>query len=220
MCLIHHMVKQSALLNVDFINCIKSTVRTMGTTVCPTFMIPTKEKTISFPLKSEVKRYLVVTVSFIAICVPPLRMFVNEKLEEHFKSLTKYKKCPINKQTQSKRLNEDPWNKSKFHYKGKKFKIENHNDLAKLYLQNDYMARFISVADDSCDPSAILNLMRLASCFTDEEAVKADLVRREVRNPWAHCDITKYTEGYMEKVFNHLEGLIEVLPSKESTRVV
>ena len=116
-------------------------------------------------------------------------------------------------------MKEDPWKKgSKFHYRGNSYNILNHNDLAKLYLQQDHMVRFLSVADDSCDPSAILNLMALASCFTPEEAKKANTVRKEVRNQWAHCNLSSYTESYMEDVFRHLESIADVLPSKEHIR--
>ena len=149
--------------------------------------------------------------------IPPLREYVNEKLKQHYKYLQK--KYSIHQQTKDHCLAKDPGErKSKLHYRKNDFNIPNHDALARLYLQQEHMADFKSVDDTSCDPSALLNIIGLASCFTKEDAEKANKVRKEVRNKWAHCNMKDYLdEKYMEEAFKHLENLIGKERQREDT---
>jgi hypothetical protein len=82
--------------------------------------------------------------------------------------------------------------------------------LAKLFLK-PFMAKFTGF-DDTMDTSAVLSVMCEAqpfiACGADALAMK---VRSDVRNEWAHCDFSYWTETAFQTALNNIESLVKAL---------
>ena len=97
--------------------------------------------------------------------------------------------------------------------------VKDEVSLAKLFMK-PFMAHFN--AFDSCfDASAALAVLCGAPPFT---AVKpfAEDVRSNVRNEWAHCDFTAWTEGFYDNCFDLIEALVTNLsfPPVDERRIL
>ena len=160
----------------------------------------------------------IIGVVMNAVILPPLRTLVNLEMKRFYQELVMSKK--IQHQTKDRHLKNDPGNKSaKFNYeslsvnqkkRSKKFfelsfKVDNHNELAKLYVL-PAMAKFKTI--ETCDASAISGIIERASCF-DRELQDAAKKVRQVRNDWAHSEEDKWDEMYFLESFDRFEHLME-----------
>ena len=97
--------------------------------------------------------------------------------------------------------------------------VKDEVSLAKLFMK-PFMAHF-NAFDSSFDASAALAVLCGASPFS---AVKpfAEDVRSKVRNEWAHCDFTAWTEAHYDHCFDLMEALVTSvkLTSADETRIL
>ena len=97
--------------------------------------------------------------------------------------------------------------------------VKDEVSLAKLFMK-PFMAHF-NAFDSSFDTSAALAVLCGAPPFT---AVKpfAEDVRSKVRNEWAHCDFTAWTEVHYDTCFDLMEALVTNvrLPPADETRIL
>jgi hypothetical protein len=89
---------------------------------------------------------------------------------------------------------------SKFDYN-----VKSHVDFAKLFLQN-HMAKF-NAFDDTCDASAVLNLLGRVPIFSAALQNAANVVR-EGRNAWGHCNFTDWSKLSFTKRFGEMKDLV------------
>lgn len=97
--------------------------------------------------------------------------------------------------------------------------VKDEVSLAKLFMK-PFMAHF-NAFDHSFDSSAALAVLCGASPFISVKG-KADDVRSQVRNNWAHCDFTIWTEGHYHTCFDLMEALVTnlgILPADEKRTI-
>ncbi|KAI8512272.1 hypothetical protein Bbelb_089110 [Branchiostoma belcheri] len=71
--------------------------------------------------------------------------------------------------------------------------------------------------DDSCDMSALLGLLCNVADFSQDVRDAATQVRSEVRNKWAHCDFSDWTQMHFLRCFQLMEMLVKSLKLKPSS---
>ena len=89
--------------------------------------------------------------------------------------------------------------------------VKDEVSLAKLFMK-PFMAQF-NAFDDSFDSSAALAVLCGALPFTSVKRLAED-VRSKVRNEWAHCNFTAWTEGHYNICFDLMEALVTNLRLK------
>ena len=90
---------------------------------------------------------------------------------------------------------------SKFDYR-----VKSHVDFGKLFLEI-HMAKF-NTFDESCDASAVLNLLERIPIFSPDLQNAANVVRKG-RNTWGHCNFTEWDEANFRKIFDDMENLAQ-----------
>ena len=85
------------------------------------------------------------------------------------------------------------------------YRVKDEVSLAKLFMK-PFMAHF-NAFDDAFDSSAALAVLIGAPPFTSVKPFAED-VRSKVRNEWAHCDFTAWTQGHYDTCFALMEVLI------------
>ena len=78
--------------------------------------------------------------------------------------------------------------------------------LAKLFVQ-PFMSKFIGF-DQTMDISAVLSVIGEAAPFI-RAAAHAKTVRSDIRNEWAHCNFTNWTEAKFIAAFQTMERLLK-----------
>ena len=93
--------------------------------------------------------------------------------------------------------------------------VKDEVSLAKLFMK-PFMAQF-NAFDNSFDSSAALAVLCGAVPFTSVKPFAED-VRSKVRNVWAHCNFTAWTEAHYDTCFDLMGGLVtnlRVAPADE-----
>ena len=93
----------------------------------------------------------------------------------------------------------------KLDYSKVDYKVTSHVDYVKLFLPS-HMAK-LKGFDDTCDASAVLNLLGKIPVFSGALQNAANIVR-EGRNAWAHCNFTEWTEANFKTRFDEMKQLI------------
>ena len=65
--------------------------------------------------------------------------------------------------------------------------------------------------DDTCDASAVLNILERASVFPTPIQTSAKDVRTKVRNEWGHCNFVHWTDVEFQNSFQHMETMVRSL---------
>lgn len=94
--------------------------------------------------------------------------------------------------------------------------VKDEVSLAKLFVK-PFMAHF-NAFDNSFDSSAALAVLCGAQPFTSIKS-KAEDVRSKVRNKWAHCDFSAWSEAHYHTCFDLMEALVAhlgILPADEA----
>ncbi|VDI70024.1 Hypothetical predicted protein [Mytilus galloprovincialis] len=89
------------------------------------------------------------------------------------------------------------------------YKIKSLLDFSKLFLQS-HMAHYTGL-DDTCDSSALLGLILNIDQFKPGVKYVADDVRQDIRNPWAHCDLTEWNTVKYLHSFRLMKNLVKDL---------
>ncbi len=80
--------------------------------------------------------------------------------------------------------------------------------LAKLFVQ-PFMAMSTGF-DQTMDMSAVLTVMCEADPFVSSgAAVDAKAIRSDVRNKWAHCNFSEWTQPDFDATFQNMESLVK-----------
>ena len=182
----------------------------------------------------EDKRWLVVGIAMDKVAAPVLRDYIEQGMKTHYTKLDTYcsgltTPCTLKALTHRQVSAEPNLKRLKFqninnnlHLHGKStrgynYSVNNSVDLAKLYLP-DYLAKFAAF-DESLDMSAILRLLGFrhpTPIFSSPNPLNtiqssADDVRENVRNNWAHYNVTDWTDVFFNNCFSKLEALVKSL---------
>ena len=170
-------------------------------------------------VSDEERRWTVVGISLTKIITPALRNVLATELQKWYHHLCK-PPVEIDKQVYSKYQKKLPPSKFQLKYEN----INNNNvhkspsaydyaikdslSLAKLFVQ-PFMAMFTGF-DQTMDMSAILAVICEADPFvTSGAAVEAKKVRQNIRNKWAHCNFSEWTEPLFNVAFQDMESLVK-----------
>ena len=182
-------------------------------------------------LSKEEQHWLLVGIGLTKVLAPTLRKVVDTELGKWHKILCQ-PPVEIDKQNFAKHKKKLPPSKNQLHYKN----INNNNihkltsaydygvkdalSLARLFVQ-PHMAHFTGF-DKTMDMSALLTIICEAAPFASSgAAVEAKKVREDVRNPWAHCNFTDWSEPKFNDSFQAIESLVKKihLPTADEKKV-
>ncbi|XP_046854669.1 uncharacterized protein LOC124447731 isoform X2 [Xenia sp. Carnegie-2017] len=96
------------------------------------------------------------------------------------------------------------------------FEVKSHVDFGKLFLQN-HMAKFNCY--DSCDASAMLNLLERIPIFSNPVQNAAKIIRKD-RNCWAHCNLKEWNETDFHQKIENMKQLVKKLSLKTEDEVL
>ncbi|XP_071178213.1 uncharacterized protein [Mytilus edulis] len=172
-------------------------------------------------LDDNQRRWLILGICLHSVITPILRKYVVPILTVLYNELTL--KHKIDTQTYPSQLKQYPPTKAYLNYESvnnNKATFGNHKakydytiksvvDVSKLFLQT-HMAHYIYF-DDTCDSSALLGLIINIDKFPPVVKSDAENVRRNIRNPWAHCDFTEWDAVKYSDSFQLMEKLVKNL---------
>ena len=166
----------------------------------------------------EQRRWLVVGIALHHVLTPCLRVKIEAELTPFYQHLVR--SFGLDKQTYPsfmrnippstvnlnyESINNNHTNPHRSHYD---YCVRDEVSLAKLFMK-PFMATF-NAFDSSFDSSAALTVLNQAPPFTSVKPFAED-VRSNVRNEWAHCDFTAWTQGHYDTCFDLMEALIKRL---------
>lgn len=164
------------------------------------------------------RRWLVVGIALHHVLTPCIRDKIKAEMTPFYQYLVR--SFGLDKQTYAKflknippstvNLNYDSINnngnaKHRSHYD---YCVKDEVSLAKLFMK-PFMAQF-NAFDSSFDSSAVLAVLCGALPFASVKLIAED-VRLKVRNEWAHCDFTAWTEAQYDTCFDLMETLVNKL---------
>ena len=165
------------------------------------------------------RRWVVVGICLNKILTPALRKVLSNEIPKWHQALIK-PPIEIDKQTSGKhvknlppstmKLNYDSINNNVVHKSPKlyDYAVKDPLSLAKLFMK-PFMASFTGF-DHTMDTSAVLSVMCEAQPFiASGAAVLAKKVRSDIRNEWAHCDFSQWTEPNYQSAIKDMESLVK-----------
>ena len=173
--------------------------------------------TSNLNLTEETKRWLITGCVLHNVLLPELRKYIEPELLKLYNNLNQYQR--LVKQTYGNRLKNDGGGGSyNFNYNSINqndsksaakwnCSVISHHDLAKLYLK-PFMAKFSSITDESFDASAGLSILKSCSLFPQDLQDAADIVRRDVRNSWGHCNLSEWDVNKFSDCFQQMKKLV------------
>lgn len=180
------------------------------------------------------RRWVVVGICLNTLLTPVLRNILKKEIPAWYNNLRLPPK-QISTQTYRKHAAKLPSSKinlkygninknsitHKTTYKAYDYNVKDAESLAKLFVQ-PFMAKF-SGFDQTMDLSAALAIMCEADPFhTSGAAVQAKTVRSVVRNEWAHCNFSYWSDANYHSCMLHMESLVKKLnlPSADENHFV
>jgi len=171
-------------------------------------------------ISNEERRWAVVGICLTKVLTPPLRNVLASELQKWYNVLcqppdeidkqvfSKYKKTFPSSKLSLKYENIN--NNNKIHKSPRfyDYAVKDHLSLAKLFVQ-PFMSMFTGF-DQTMDMSAVLAVMCEADPFISSgAAVDAKTLRSNVRNKWAHCNFSEWTEPDFNDAFQKMESLVK-----------
>ena len=169
----------------------------------------------------EERRWLIIGICLNKVLTPVLRKVLGNEIPKWYQTLLK-PPVEIDQQTFGKfvknlppstiKLNYDSINNNSGHKSPKlyDYNVKDSLSLAKLFMK-PFMASFTGF-DHTMDTSAVLSVMcevqPFIACGAD---VLAKKVRSSVRNEWAHCDFSHWTEPVFQTALNDMESLVKTV---------
>ena len=170
-------------------------------------------------VSDEVRRWVVIGICLNKVLTPALRKVLSAEIPNWYNALVK-PPVEIDKQTFRKhektlppsamKLNYDSINNNSVHKSPKlyDYAVKDSLSLAKLFTK-PFMASFTGF-DHTMDTSAVLSVMCEAQPFlTSGTAVLAKKIRADIRNEWAHCDFTHWSELNFQNALKDIESLVK-----------
>ena len=188
----------------------------MATAAGPSSGTSTSGKNVS----DEERRWVVVGICLNKVLTPALRKVLSAEIPKWYNTLVK-PPVEIDKQTFRKhaekilppsamKLNYDSINNNSVHKSPKlyDYAVKDPLSLAKLFMK-PFMASFTGF-DHTMDTSAVLSVMCEAQPFlTSGAAGLAKKIRADIRNEWAHCDFTHWSEPNFQTALQDIESLVK-----------
>lgn len=174
--------------------------------------------TSSKDLSIDERRWVVTGICLNKILTPALRKVLSAEISKWHKSLLT-PPVEISKQTVAKLMQKLPPSTIKLNYesinnnvvhkapKMYDYTVKDPLSLAKLFVK-PFMASF-SGFDHTMDASAVLSVMCEAQpFFASGAAALAKKIRSDVRNEWAHCNFSHWTEPNFQVAMQDMETLV------------
>ena len=170
-------------------------------------------------ISDEERRWAVVGICLTKVLTPPLRNVLAFELQKWYNVLCqppdeidkqvfpKHKKklVPSKVSLNYKNINNNNIHKLSSAYD---YAVKDHLSLVKLFVQ-PFMSMFTGF-DQTMDMSAVLTVMCEANPFISSGvAVDAKTLRFNVRNKWAHCNFSEWTEPDFNDAFQKMESLVK-----------
>ena len=187
----------------------------MATAVVPSPVTATSSNNVS----DEERRWVIIGICLNKILTPELRKVLGNEIPKWYQTLLRAP-TEIDKQTFGKhvrnlppstiKLNYDSINNNAVHKSAKlyDYAVKDPLSLAKLFMK-PFMASFTGF-DHTMDTSAVLSVICEAQPFiTSRAAVLAKKARSDIRNEWAHCDFSQWTEPNYQSALNDIESLVK-----------
>ena len=191
----------------------------MATAVVPSPVTATSSNNVS----DEERRWVIIGICLNKILTPELRKVLGNEIPKWYQTLLRAP-TEIDKQTFGKhvrnlppstiKLNYDSINNNAVHKYAKlyDYAVKDPLSLAKLFMK-PFMASFTGF-DHTMDTSAVLSVICEAQPFiTSRAAVLAKKARSDIRNEWAHCDFSHWTEPNYQSALNDIESLVKSVGS-------
>ncbi len=177
---------------------------------------------------SDEARWMVVGICLTKVLTPALRDVLAQEMPICYHSLL-LSPNEIDKQTFKKHMKNPPLSKFNLNYESingnfttHKSSYRNYNyavkdpvSLAKLFMKQ-FMASFTGF-DQTMDISAALSVVAEGPPFHRASGI-AKKIRSDVRNKWAHCDFSHWTDVNYQAALKDIESLIKsvnLTPTKE-----
>ena len=184
-------------------------------------------------ISDEERRWLVVGLAMNKVVARVLRPFIKQGMDAHYKKLDNHCNalsvpCTLKTLTHSQASTDAILKSLKFQNINHNLALHGHSkklyncgvlssvELAKLYLPN-HLSTFAAF-DETLDMSAILRLLvshsPTAPIFPSPDPTlciqtAAHEVKDGVRNLWAHCDFTRWTDAFFNDCLTKLEALVK-----------
>ena len=166
-------------------------------------------------LNDDEKRWCVYGIVLNHVLIPAVRPYLENNILNEYDGLKKSHKIHI--QT-AHNFPSPKYSPHDLHYKNinnnetkdKKnfnYEVKSHVDFGKLFLLS-HMAKFNSY--NSCDASAVLNLLERIPIFSNLIQNAAKIVR-ENRNSWGHCNFKEWNETDFQKKIDNMKQLVKEL---------
>ena len=189
----------------------------MATASVPSSSASTSRSKVS----DEERRWVVVGICLNKTLTPALRKVLSNEIPKWHQSLVK-PPIEIDKQTSGKHVKNLPPSTMKLNYesinnnvvhKSTKlydYAVKDPLSLAKLFMK-PFMVKFTGF-DHTMDTSAVLSVISEAQPFiASGAAVLAKKVRSDIRNEWAHCDFSQWTEPVFLSALDDIESLVKAV---------
>ena len=177
--------------------------------------------TSSKKITDEEGRWVTIGICLNKVLTPVLRKVLGNEIPKWYQTLAK-PPAEIDKQTYGKfvknllpstiKLNYDSINNNTVHKSSKlyDYAVKDPLSLAKLFMK-PFMATFTGF-DHTMDTSAVLSVMCEAQPFIACGAdVLAKKVRSDIRNEWAHCDFSHWTQPKYQSALNDIQSLVKAV---------
>ena len=177
----------------------------------------------------EQRRWLVVGIALHHVLTPCLREKIKNQMTPFYQHVVRnfgvdkqtfasYKKNipPSTVNLNYESINNNHAVRHRRHYD---YRVKDEVSLAKLFMK-PFMAQF-NAFDHSFDSSAALAVLCGAPPFAPVQRLAED-VRSKVRNEWAHCDFTAWTQAHYDTCCDRMEALVTNLriPPADEARVL
>ena len=166
-------------------------------------------------LSTEARDWTAVGIGLNVVLVPLLREYVDKLLGNLYTDLEHDFK--IGNEHGNRLSNDQAYQKFGFYYnnQGRRHAIRSHHELGKLYLEG-FMRIDRTTTIESFDSSAILNILERAKRNGSNLAYNgvphlARQIRNNLRNEWAHCDLTKWNHDKFLECFDLMIKTVECL---------
>ena len=170
-------------------------------------------------VSDEERRWVVIGICLTKVLTPALRDVLANEIPKWYQMLLQ-PPCEIDKQALGKhqkilppstlKLNYASINNNAAHKSPRTYDyaVKDPLSLAKLFLK-PFMANFTGF-DQTMDASAVLSVMCEAQpFFASGAAIIAKKVRSDIRNEWAHCNFSHWTEPNFQAALQSMESLIK-----------
>ncbi len=170
-------------------------------------------------VSEEQRKWMVVGICLTKVLTPALRDVLDKQMPTYYQSLL-LPPYEIDKQTFRRHMKNLPhftfklnyesingnFTTHKYSHRNYDYAVKDPVSLAKLFMKQ-FMASFTGF-DQTMDTSAALSVFAEALPFHRASGI-AKIFRKKVRNKWAHCDFSHWTDVNYQAALKDIESLIK-----------